>query len=57
MPPKIILSALPVTLIILPHNHTLLLQTKHTLGHIKLSRDILFLVELVSALAIHIAYG
>ena len=36
-------------LIISPHNHTLL-QTKHALSHIKLSRDKLFLVVLVSAI-------
>ena len=35
-------------LIILPQNHTLLLLTKHALGHNKLSRDKLFLVAPVS---------
>ena len=38
-------------LIISPQNHTLLLLTKHPLGHIKLSRDKLFLVALVSDIA------
>ena len=37
-------------LTISPQNHTLLLLTKHTLGHNKLSRDKLFLVALVSAI-------
>ena len=40
-------------LIISPRNHTLLLLTKHALGHNKLSRDKLFLVVLVSAHIIH----
>ena len=43
-------------LIISPQNHTLLLLTKHALGHIKLSRDKLFLVALVSAIHSQ-AYG